>query len=296
MGSAKPPDEKNPETTIDETTPPGQQPEGEGQPAPSPPAAGAAPVREPKVLTIPSNAMTRIKAEERERGKKQAMKELDAQARAAGFKSFEEMQQAAISAKRGKAGSRAPATEPDEEEPETPAPPANGKGAPAHPRIMKGYEKKIAQLTEEKRRLNRAVSHEEKRRKQLERELEAREAESALRIEAIRAGVKDVDYAVELLRRSMVGKTAEQLRTFDEAKFFSDELRKSHPYLYEVEQRPAQTGPSGDQPPAPKPAPVAKETADNGSIDAKKLSREEYDKLLQSRGLLNPATATSSMG
>lgn len=260
MGTAKPPDDQNKQNqttdtgTIETTETTGITQANGDTPDITPQITPDATLgRQPKVLTIPSNVMTKIKAEERERGRKQVLKDLDAQARSMGFKDHADMQQAALRAK-GRNGKTngAPATRPTSDDDdlvtETTTPPTNGKPV-GHPRVLSKLEKQIAKLNDDRKALRRSVAHEEKRRKQLERELESREAEAALRIEAIRAGVKDVDYAIELLRRSMAGKTADQLRSFDEAKFFADELRRSHPYLYEVEQRPATTGNSGNQAP-----------------------------------------------
>lgn len=258
--------------------------------------------RQPKILTIPSNAMSKIKKDERERGKKLALDEANAKARQLGFKDAADLESHALRAKNGARLAARPAARtreaapPEEEEQEEGAskPQARAGQQNPHPRLTSRYEKQIAKLTEERKRLNRQVSHEEKKRKAIERELQAKDAESALRMEAIRNGVKDVDYAIELLRRSMSGKTAEELRQFDEGKFFREELRGTHPYLYGVDVVPADTSnaAAGGSPTAQR-REGASGTPQNGAIDARSMSREDYNKLLRERGLLDPGNSSS---
>lgn len=66
------------------------------------------------------------------------------------------------------------------------------------------------------------------------------------------------------------------------------------PYLFGVETRPVTTGPSaketsGAQPPSPpKPGPLKKDQAENGKIDAMKMTQQEFQDHLRQRGLAKP--------
>ena len=130
----------------------------------------------------------------------------------------------------------------------------------------------------------RARLHEERRRKDAEHAREALEAESAIREQAIMAGVKDVDYAVTLLRRNIDGKSADELKGFDELKFF-DDLRERQPYLFGERSVSVTTGTGVKEPGAPKPGQIAQGTAANGQIDATKMNNKEFAEHLRKRGL-----------
>lgn len=247
-----------------------------------------------KILTIPSNAMAKIKREERERGKKAVLAELDAQAKKAGFTTWEDMMKAATTKPTVQKTSVRPATQPVEKaQAATPAPTGND-------RAFRRAEKERERALEEVRRLNRARATEEKRRKDAERRVQAMEAEMTLRTAAVRAGVQDVDYALELLRRKINGKSADELKTFSEDEFFAKELRSSHPYLYGVTEIPANTSSQvapkdAPKPPAPTgkptqmPAPAPTGNGGGSMVDARKLSSQEYSELLQRYGIRNPS-------
>lgn len=236
-------------------------------PEPAPPEPAPTAPREGEVLTIPRRAMAKLKKEERERGRKALADELQARAVAAGFESWEDMVAAGEAAKKqGK-----PVTKQNKQKP--------GKQPQAQAR---------EDLTlEELRRLNKANALEAKRRKAAEQKVQAMEAEMALRASAIRNGVQDVDYALELLRRKIRGKSAAELAEFNEDQFFGADLKKSHPYLYTTTDAPAHTAPTSTEP-APKPAPTTPPTPASGAIDARKLTPEEYNALLKKHGIKNP--------
>ena len=261
----------------------------------APPATEAAPTSSAKVLTIPSNAMAKIKREERERGKKAVIAELEAQAKKAGYSTWEDMMKAATTKKATpNANVQRPAAPPAQQ-----AQPQQ-TGTVNVDRAARRAEKERERALEEVRRLNRARAAEEKRRKDAERRLQAMEAEMSLRTAAVRAGVQDVDYALELLRRKINGKTADDLKTFSEDEFFAKELRSSHPYLYGVTDVPANTSASvatkdAPKPPAPvgkptqMPAPTGNGTNGGSAVDARKLSPQEYTELLTRYGIRNPS-------
>jgi hypothetical protein len=248
--------------------------------------------RQPKVLTIPSNAMAQIKREEREKGKKAALAELEARLKKHGFSSVEEMERAAVSKNRPNRSNARPAAQPARSAPREPeAAPAAAAPAGSPDRAMRRIEREREHALEEARRHNTARSIEEKKRKKAEKELAAIQAEMELRTAAVRAGVTDVDYALELLRRSVRGKTAEELKSFDESAFFGKTLRASHPYLYGVVDQPANTvAPEATKRPQPgqQAAPAKQELQQGGPVDARRLTANEYSDLLKRTGIKDP--------
>jgi hypothetical protein len=234
-------------------------------------------VKNGKVITIPTNAMAKIKQEERERGKRNALKERDAEARTMGFKDYEDLKRFAST--KGNSTQAKPQQKPAQ------APVQQTTSQP----VSRHNDQRIQQLQEDKRKANRARAQEEKRRKQVERQSLEMQAEMELKMIAVRCGVKDVDYAVALLKRQTTAMTKEQLNTFDEDKYFHETLRQTHPYLYGEQVLPADTSATpvqGAPPPAaPTSKEVTKEVTSNGMIDAKTLTRDEFNKMLVSRGL-----------
>jgi hypothetical protein len=244
-----------------------------------------------KVISIPTSSMARIKTEERERGKKQFLRELDEKAKALGFASHEDLlRKAAMSIKQQpkQAGNQPKRSAPQQ-------PQRNGQ-AHASSRELQRLQRQLQDLDDKLRKERSARAKAEKRAAQLQSHLDAKEAEAELRLAAVKCGVQDVDYAVELLRRMMRGKTEEELRAFDEEQFFRTELRKTHPYLYEIREQPATTASkpeeAGGLPPAPKPEKVTRDGASNGTLDATKMPAEEFHKLLANMGLQLPDVAT----
>lgn len=235
---------------------------------------GAGPTSRKKVISMPSDEVAKIRREERLKGKKLAQSEFAITAKKLGFASVEEMTEAA---KRGKKAT--PAAQP-------------AKPKPTQAKV----EREKQEWEEERKRLLRRSAISEKARRQAQRERDQAVVDSELRVAAIRAGVQDTDYALHLLRRDMKGKTAKDLESFDEEKFFVG-LKKSHPSLFAVETRPATTGNGSNPETTSKPPPTAKETTkqttSNEIVDARKLPRDEYEKRLQSLGVQNPAVGYS---
>lgn len=261
------------------------------------------PVGGGKNVVLPTAALGKIKRDAVERGKREAMADLERQAKAAGFESLQSMfSVTAALAKNGgstaesngngkkKQGQQQQRTNDapreTEEEPQVRTEQRNQNGG--NHRSWKEQQRWERQLERERkaREDERKVRlQEERRRKTAERRAEALEAEMALREEAIKAGVKDVDYAVELLKRNIVGKTEDDLKGFDEVKFFND-LREKQPYLFGEVAKPVTTGTGGKPAPsAPTPGDVTKKTAQEGQIDANKMNPEQYKEHLRKRGL-----------
>lgn len=274
-----------------ESTPPTTDPPASNPPASdasNPPAAD--PPRNGKVIAIPSAKMASIKREAKERGRREALAALDATAKELGYASHEDMLQK-LRANKGRRPAAPPARtapppETDEDDTDT-TPPAP---APSRRRETR-TERELARAQEQRRAANRARAAAEKRAKQLERQREADAAENELRLAAVAAGVQDVDYALTILKRELQDKSADELAKFDEKRYFSETLRKRKPYLYEVQEQPANTSPSADpsrptaQPPAATPpkAPPAP-----GEKDARTMSKADFDQRLRKLGYTPP--------
>lgn len=268
---------------------------GGGDPVapPTPPAAPpAAPPATPPVQAAPKAAEPAAppaepqrqrpvisRKAERDKGRNSLQAELEAEAKKLGFKSHADLMAAAAEAKRKPA-----AAAPAEPAAAAPAAPSNDEG-----------------LTKAELRRKRLAKKLLRTKKQLAKQREANEtraAEFEVREAAIRAGVQDVDYALQLFRRHIAKMTKAELSAFDEHAWFATDLRKSHPYLYGTVTRPADTGPGAkDAPPpsavTPPAAPaVTVKGADDGQIDARKMSRKEYTDYLRSKGLTLPDAGT----
>jgi phage host-nuclease inhibitor protein Gam len=222
--------------------------------------------------------MKRIKEEERQRGRATAITEMNTEAKRLGFRSHEDMVKH-VSQQRNKP--KAAAAQPQQ--------PAADGDVRESPRKLNALEREVQRLTDERKRQNRRVADLEKENKRLRTQIDAKEAESTLRVSAARHGVKDVEYALHVCRAACSGKSEDELRSFDEDRFFGETLRRTHPYLYAVEERPATTAPnaaSQGRPEAPQAAPAVDPTA--AGVDARKLSPAEYQELLRKRGLADP--------
>lgn len=311
--------------TDPNTTPAAEQPAADasasGAAAPPTPAPAVETGRTPKVITVPTNEMSRIRAKEREKGRKAALDELNAEAKTMGYPDFAALKAAA--ARRTQAASArrpgatpqpvrrppvdddadAPLGDDDDAPPPAAARPAGKPAAPEHPRLMSRLQRENQRLLEEKKRLNRARALSDRRVLELERQTKVKEAENQLRLAAFRAGIQsddDIDYALDLLRREHRGKTEKQLAGFDENTFFTS-LRERRPYMFAEVARPVGSpsregtpgngGTSGGAPPAP-PKPgstVARATANSLVKNALDMTPAEFEAHLTEQGLNRPS-------
>lgn len=209
-----------------------------------------------KTVVMASDVIAQIRREEREKGKRLALKELNTKAMAKGFLSWEDMVE--------KASTK----------------PSGGDKDAA--RLRKERE----ELLEERKQLNQKLAAAEKKARRLEREHQNALTNFELRDLARAAGITDPDYAVELCKRAVAKKTPEEAKTFDQAGFFTG-LKKSHPHLFVVEA-PAQTSPTTPETPAPNPN--LEKPPTKPSVDAKALSQEQYYAHLRARGLSVPGS------
>ena len=276
-------DQPNDETPHDDTPPPADPPPLEAAPqAPPPPAKD----KGKKVVMHSPGAISAIKAEERAKAERQLMKRLDDQARALGYRSHDDMMQQAARAKQQ--------PPPQRQQPNASTPPSQ---QPPN-RDTRRVDQRVAQANDQVRKANKARANTDKRNKELERSLRAMEAETELKILAVRCGVHDVDYAISLIKRHTASMSPEDLNKFDEEKYFREDLRKERPYLYGEEVRPADTTPTsakptgekpGNETPAP-PPPNPPPNGQPGEVDAKSMTRDQFEKFLASKGLAGSLT------
>lgn len=280
----------------------GSAPLGAGAPGGGvpPPNANAAAPQQPgpndpnKVMTIPHSAMQRIRGEERDKGRKEALAEL---AKSAGFGSDMELVQALASLKNPSPPQQqqtqqqqTPQPPQNQAQPQTP-PPAAPTGDPVadrnQQRAAAKYERDLERLTRERDSYVQRYTVVNQELKKAKEQLDAKEAEFALREIAVSSGVTDVDYALRLYYREVENKSEEELAKLDERTFFSG-LRGTRPYLFGEVVKPATTGPGvGGGPTAPKPGQVTQQTAANGSFDGRRASQQDVQDRLRKMGL-NP--------
>ena len=230
-----------------------------------------------KNVVLPSSSFAKLKEEQRQRGKREAITELESKFKAAGFGSLDEAIAAMAEARRAPAPKAAPVAKAEQVEGvEEQIPVAKTGNANA--------DRQLARLAREREQFAKRFAQEQSQRRKLQRTLEAKEAEFALRETAVSKGVKDVDYALRLLTRELEGKDEASLASFDEAKFF-DSLRAERPYLFGETVVNATTGTGvGGAPVAPKAGTVQQAQGAAGKIDARAMRGEDFAQLLRQRG------------
>ena len=142
-------------------------------------------------VTLPSSAFKKLKDESIEKGKKKAFAEFEAKAKAAGFDSFDEMFSAATAQKTAPVSMKTFVKAQTEA---TVPPPPKKTGDST-------VDRERERLYRDKLKLQSKLDREGLRRRELQRELDAREAEMSLRESAAMSGVRDIDYAIRLLER-----------------------------------------------------------------------------------------------
>lgn len=242
---------------------------------------------EPRVVSVPTAAMKRIKDEAREAGRAEALAAL---AQSAGFSDPDEL---ASTLKQLRSGGQTTRQAPAPRQTQQPAPPAHDTTSDEvlevknARREMARYERQMEKLARERDQYLQQYQQANQQAYQLQESLDAKEAEMSLREVAVTSGVKDVDYALRLLTRELENKTEDELAAFDERGFF-DGLRKQKPYLFGELTQPATTGTGVSAPTAPRASQVSAQGASAaGKVDARRMNQQEYADLLRKRGL-NP--------
>lgn len=204
-----------------------------------------------QVHQLKDSDFKKVKDKARAQGRADATEEMENAAKAAGFDSMADAFKTLAAVKAGKANetpSRAAPQvttdpEPDDQETDMPTPKPDPKIAAATAAAARAARDRDALATEnaDTRKRWRA---EERERRRLQRELEAKDAEIALRTELHQLGVQDVDYTLRLLTRELEGKTEEDLGKFDRAAW-ATKLREEKPYLFGEVRAAATTGTTG---------------------------------------------------
>lgn len=271
-----------------DTTPTGTPATGDpaatGATPPAAPATAAPAAPEPRTVVMPTAAIGKMKKEHEEKGAQRARLEL---AKAHGFDTVDAMDKF-LKDKRAEA---APAPKPKDK----PSGASGGGGQRRDPgaapegmtgKALEAFNREREKIVRENESLKRAAAHADKKWRRERKVVEHLETEKVVREAAIMAGVKDVDYAVHLFKRHTASLDATKQKEFDENKFFKD-LRGSHPYIFGEVVAPATTGTAGNgaAPGAPGPAAAAGAIGANGTVDAMKMTPEQYRAHLAKRGL-----------
>jgi hypothetical protein len=245
---------------------------------------------EPRNVTVPTDAMRRIKEEQYQKGQQAA---LDALARQAGYSNNEELV-AALRAARGQGQQAqvqqrqaAPQYQQQEQQPQEEDPAQDLAQAKASRREEGKFQRQMEKVLTERNKYAQTAQAWQKKAQEAQAEADAVRAEMHLRTIAASAGVQDIDYAITLFSREVERLTPEEAATFDEKVYF-DGLRKTKPLLFGEAVLPATTGTGmGGAPMPPKPGAVAAQNAQNGRVDARKLDPRAYAAELAKRGI-NP--------
>ena len=228
-----------------------------GEPLPQ----GMAPGKDGRIQVLSTSAFKRLKTEAREKGKKEALSEF---AKQAGFTNVDDLQKALT-------GLKNPA-------------PAAAETKPQNAPTDNKWEREKGVMQRQVEDLNRRLKTESDNRKELQRQIDAKEAEMELREKALLVGIRDPEYAIRLITRDLEGKSDDELSKFDETKFFEG-LREKHPYLFGETVKPATTGTGAGAPAAPKPGDASVASAQNGKVDATKMKPDEFREFLRRKGL-----------
>jgi len=256
-------------------------------PPAAPPSPAAPPQREVEqtargqVTTIPHAAMARIRQEEYEKGRNEALQAL---AEAAGYSSHTEMVAALQKLKTGQAPAE-PRQEPPKTEPLTP--PAPGSNVKDDQRATAKYQRDLEKYQRDRDAAVARASDATRQVKELQAQLDAKDAEMALREVAVACGAKDVDYCLRLLTRKLETVPEAELQNFDERAYF-DALKAEKPYLFGEATQPITTG-TGTvaTPPAPKPGATTQNGAKAGAFDARNAKPDEVQREMAKWGF-NP--------
>jgi len=217
------------------------------------------------------DAFATIRRKSEEKGRRRAEAEFQQKLKSLGVSSFEELDSKLSQSTQKKANKQA----------------ANDNGRRSNDQDDSGK----GQWIDQKKRILARLGQEIKKRKEAEDARDKADVIKDLSIAAAYAGVRHIDFAIDMLNKQMKGKSEQELSGFDENKFFSG-LKQTHPFLFHAEQQLATTAPTGSETTAPaagSTVTVTQKAVDDKTIDARKLSQDEYQALLRKHGLTNPA-------
>ncbi len=262
----------------------------EGTTPPDVPPEGMKILPDGKVQVLHPSAYKRLKDEARAKGEKAA---LDKLAKDHGFNSIEEMQAALRT--RQTTSQRQDMTNKNRHNGQQRRDPGPAPQNLSH-KAAAAWEKERQKILGDLEKVKLENASMSRRNRQLKRQLEDTRLDMQLGRMATRVGVREVDFAVDQLKKHVDTLSEEEANVFSETdceKFFTG-LRESKPYLFGEVTKGATTGTTGaaapqsgnGTPPAPKPADV-NERGKTEPIDAMKLKPEEFRALLRKKGI-NP--------
>jgi hypothetical protein len=271
----------------EETPKPEPKAEAKAEPkSPDPAPVVSTPVKESKAEEehrLSTSAFRALKAKSEEKGRNKAMEDINKTVQEAGYSSLKE---ALADLRQIKQQSAVQTQAPQAAAPTQPAAPEakNNSFAEAELRKAQKEQTRLAQaLDAEKQRAQQA----EKQFKASQKKIEAMQIDQDLRETAIKANVKDVDYAMTLLQRELASKSDDELRTFDESAYFAG-LRGTHGHLFGERAEPATTSRVAD-PTHPNVTQTQKQTANQvGKGDGMKMPDQDYRTRIKELGLALP--------
>lgn len=256
---------------------------------PAPPPASGEGSGDGKVVQVQHSDFKKIKDEAREKGRREALGELDAMADKLGFSNLEGALKALADLK--KTPPEPKTTEPKPTETTTMATTPTKKKT-VDERSAEKQQREAQRQADQASKFRKDWRSSQKQIRQLKLENDVLQAKNAMTIKFARAGVDDVDYVLRLYARANEGRSEEEISKFDVDAWLT-KLRTDKPVLFKETLVPATTGtngakPDGSNPTAPASSETVKQTAASQQFDARKASREEYEAHLKKLGL-NPA-------
>ena len=234
-----------------------------------------------KTISLPTSAFAKLKAEAAEKGKKAALTEMQAKAKAFGFDSVDAMFEALQTAR----GSEAVETQQETR--------AAHKAAPVQQPKQSGSKDTVAaeaiRIAKEMERARKEAEKASREARRYRQELEEYQAQAEMKEVLLRAGVRDeVDYALTLMRKDIQTKleTDPELASYSTDEFLKS-LRQTKPFLFGESRLPATTGTGGEGPQARPAAPgqAAATIAQSEQFDARKATSEQIKARLAQLGV-----------
>lgn len=242
-----------------------------------------------KPIQLSQQTIDKIKREQLERGKKSAAADLEKKAKQLGFESSADMFKAAANAKKQRRD-QPRAAQSTEQRP-------NGNRSTQSAGQQKRQEREAHMEREQVQRERRERIRAQNKARRIEMEKNASDGHHELQMLAIKTGITDPEYAVELFTREAQSKErslprdeyAKWLETTDESAFFEG-LRADRPYLFQEVRRAVTTGTKPTDAPPPGAGAVTQQLANGAKKDVKGMSRQEYHDELRKRGLSVPTS------
>jgi len=244
---------------------------------------GAPEQQQGKTISLPTSAFAKLKADAAEKGKRAALTEMQAKAKAFGFDSVDAMFQALETAR---ANPSAPA---QQENRATPRATQATQAQPAKQSSNGNVSAEALRIAKDMERARKEAEKASREARRYRQELEEFQATAEMKEVLLRAGVReDVDYALDLMRRDINAKlqTDPELASYSTEEFLKS-LRTNKPFLFGEARVAATTGTGGEGVQARPLAPgqAAATTAQADQFDARKASAEQIKARLAQLGV-----------